>query len=200
MAEWRELSQRHRLEMHFPRGQILAVWMQLVSAGCPLPPILAEVDLPELHAMASNSPSPVVSRAVWSDARAAFAALPSTGEYLVPAHELFTNDDLVLATSRHTAKFSSSGSIAVRTKKKKMRAHRSFSKMGPRRIRIPNSPAGTPRALDRYIKDSTHANRLKQVKGSLPGMAPAFRCNTAFCKLRKVAPIPDARRGDAAAE
>ena len=103
MSEWRELPQRHRLEMHFPWDQLLAVSLQLVSAGFSLPSNLADVNLSELHAMASASPFPVAFRAVWSSARAAFAPLSSSGEHLVPAHELFTQDSLVLAIRRHSA-------------------------------------------------------------------------------------------------
>ena len=33
MSEWRELAQRHRLEMHFAWGQLLATSLQLASAG-----------------------------------------------------------------------------------------------------------------------------------------------------------------------
>ena len=32
-----------------------------------------------------------------------------------------------------------------------------------------------PRAVSRYVAESTQANLLKQVRGSLPGMASAFR-------------------------
>ena len=57
MSEWRELAHRHRLEMHFPWGQLLAISLQLVSAGFPLPSNLDEVNIAELHAMASAPPS-----------------------------------------------------------------------------------------------------------------------------------------------
>ena len=83
MSEWRELAHRHRLEMRSPWDQILAVSPQMVSTGYHRPSNLADVNLSELHAMASESPFPVVFRAVWSSARAAFAALSSAGEYLV---------------------------------------------------------------------------------------------------------------------
>ena len=63
--------------------------------------------------------------------------------------------------------------------------------MGPvQRIRLLGSPAVLPREVGRYVRDATQANFLKQAKGSLPGMASAFRCYAAFCDLRKVAPFP----------
>ena len=114
MSEWSELAQRHRLEMHFPWGHLLAISLQLVSAGLPLPSNLAEVNIAELHAMASASPFPVAFRALWSSARAAFAPLSSAGEHLVPAHELFTKDSLVMAIRRHSAQFARSGTITAR--------------------------------------------------------------------------------------
>lgn len=173
--------------MHYSRGQISAVCAQLVAVGFPLPPSLAAVDRSDLHAMALNSPFPAVSRAVWSSARAAFSAFSSAGEYLDPAHALLAKGDLVLAPRRHSAQYASSGPIAVRTKKK-MRAPRPSSKLGPaKRIRLLKSPAVTPRALCLFVKDATQANLLKQVYGSLPGMASAFRFYDAFFfGLRKV--------------
>ena len=175
MREWRELVHPHRLEMHFPLDQILAVSLQLVSAGFPMPSNLDEVNLSELHAMASLSPSPVAFMAVRSSNRAVSDALSSDGEYLVPAHELFTNDDLARAIRRHSALYASSGSIDVRAKRK-LRAPRTCCKMcHAQRIRLMGSSAGLPRTADRYIKDATHANVLKPVKGFLPGMASAFR-------------------------
>ena len=88
MREWRELAQRHRLEMNSPWNQISDVSLKPVSDGFPLPSNLGEVYLSESHAMASLSPFPVVFKAAWSSDRAAFATLSSSGEYLVPAHEL----------------------------------------------------------------------------------------------------------------
>ena len=190
MSEWRELPHRHRLEMHFPRDQLLAVSLQLVSAGFPLPSNLDDGDLSELHAMASASPFPGAFRAVRSSARAAFAPLSSAGAHLVPAHELFAHDSLVLAIRRHSAQFSVSGQIVVRAKRK-LHAPRPFTKMGPaQRVRPLGAPAVLPHEVDRFVKGAAHANLLKQAKAPLPGMASASRCYAAFCELREVAPFP----------
>ena len=79
------------------------------------------------------------------------------------------------AIRRHSAQYSAPGQISVRTKKK-LRVPRSFSKMGPaQRIRLLGSSDVIPSTVDRYVKDASHANLLKQAKGSLPGMADAFR-------------------------
>ena len=97
MSEWRELAHRRRLEMHFPWDQLLAVSLQLVSAGCPMPANLADVNLSELHAMASASPFPVAFRAVWPTARAAFAPpfpLPGNTSSLLTSSSLRTASSL----------------------------------------------------------------------------------------------------------
>ena len=140
-----------------------------------MPSNLAEVNLSELRSMASASSFPVVFRAVWSSDRADFAHRPSAGEHLVPAHELFTKDNIAQAIRRRSAQFPISGQIAVRTKRK-LHAHRYFAQMGAaRRIRL-HGPSGVlPLEVVRYVKGPAHANLLKQVKGPLPGMASAFR-------------------------
>ena len=97
--------------------------------------------------------------------------LPSAGEHLVPAHELFTQDSLVLAIRRHSAQVAASGQIAVRAKRK-LHVPRSFTRMGPaHRIRLIGSPDVLPREVDRFAKDATQANLLIQVKCYIPGMA-----------------------------
>ena len=47
-----------------------------------------------------------------------------------------------------------------------------------------------PSAVARYVADSTRANLLKQVGGSLPGMAYAFRCYLSLWELENAAPPP----------
>ena len=190
MGEWHDVAQRYRLEMHFPWGQLLATSTQLVAAGFPLPSNLAEVHVSELHSMATASPFPVVLRALWSSARMAYAPLSSAGEDLTPAHELFTQDSLVKAIRRHSAQFAHSGTIAAKSSST-IKAPKAFDKMGPaRKIRYLKSSAVHPLQVNRFIKDQTQANLLKQVKGSLPGMASAFRCYTSFCELKGVRPFP----------
>lgn len=47
-----------------------------------------------------------------------------------------------------------------------------FSRMGPaQEIKLPASRIAFAREVSRYIADSTHANLLKKVCGSLPGIA-----------------------------
>ena len=172
MGEWGERAQRFRLEMHFPWCQLLATSLQLVSAGLPLPSNLAEVNASELHVTAAASPFPVAFRALWSSARTAFAPTSSAGEHLVPAHEMFTQDTLVKAIRRHSAQFARSGAITARPRTS-LRAPPAFEKMGPaQRIRFLGSSAVRPLQVDRFIKDSTQANLLKQVKGSVRAWHP----------------------------
>ena len=95
-----------------------------------------------------------------------------------------------MAIRRHSAQYAAAGPIAVRAKRR-LYVARPISTMGPaHRIRLIGSSDVLPRAVDRYIKDAAHDNLLKQVKGSLPGMASYFRCYAAFCELRKVTPSP----------
>ena len=161
--------------MHSPWDQLLAVSLQLVSAGFPLPSNLADVNLSDLHAMASASPFPAAFWDAWSSARAAIAPISAAGEHLVPAHELFTKDSLVLAIRRRSAQFAVSGQIAVYMKKKLHEA-RPFTKMGPaQRIRLLGPSDVLPREVGRYVKDATQTNLLKQANESLPGTESAFR-------------------------
>ena len=44
--------------------------------------------------------------------------------------------------------------------------------------------------LDKFALSSTQANLLKQVRGSLPAIASAFRCYTAFCNLKGFTAFP----------
>ena len=63
--------------------------------------------------------------------------------------------------------------------------------MGPaQRIKLFSSGQLIPRAVARFMEENTQANLLKQVRGSLPGVASAFRCYLAFCELEKVNPLP----------
>ena len=144
--------------------------------------------------MAAASPFPVVLRALWSSARTAYAPISSAGEHLTQAHELFTQDSLVKAIRRHSAQFARSGTITTRPSKT-IKAPRAFGKLGPaQKIRYLESSAVHPRQVSRFIKDQTQANLLKQVKGSLPGLASAFRYYTSFCELENVRPSQSARR------
>ena len=194
MGEWHDIAQRYRLEMHFPWDLLLATSLQLVAAGIPLPSNLAEVHVSELHSMAAASPFPVVLRALWPSARTAYPPTSSAGEDLTPAHELFTQDSLVKAIRRHSAQFARSGAIATRPSST-LKDPRAFEKLGhSQKIRYLKSSAVRPLQVNRFIKDQTQANLLKQVKGSLPGLASAFRYYTSFCELENVRPSQSARR------
>ena len=151
---------------------------------------LDEVNLSELHAMAFLSPFRVVFRAGWSSDRADFSSFSSDDEYLAPAHELFANDDIDRAIRRHSSQYASSGPISFRAKRK-LRAHRSFSKMGhAQRIRLLGSFAVLPRTVDRYIKDSTHANSLKQANESIQGDGICSPLMRRFLRTQESSPFP----------
>ena len=62
-----------------------------------------------------------------------------------------------------------------------------------KRIKLLGERAVLPRTLTRFIEDSTHADRIKKVRGPLPGIASAFRCYVSICELIK-APLSPIRR------
>ena len=140
-------------------------------------------------------------RAICSASRTdSSASSTSAAEYLVPARELFAKDSLLKEIRRHSAQFSRTGEISVRTHNK-LHMPESSSRLGKaRKLRLLKSAGVLPCAVDRYIKDGTHANILKQVNGSLPGMASAFRCYTAFCELRRVPLLPSICRNHSSSE
>ena len=74
---------------------------------------------------------------------------------------------------------------------KNLKQGRSFTKLGPKRkiARLRNARVA-PAVLGRLCADSSRANMLKQVRGSLPGSVSAFRCYLAFCQMRNLTPFP----------
>ena len=162
------------------------------ASGISLPFDLSRITPAEDHQLERESPTPTAFRAQWSDSRTdSSASSTSDAEYVAPAHELFAKDSLLKAIRRHSAQFARTGKISARAHTQ-LRQPASFSKLGPaHKIRLLKSAGMLPSAVDKFINDNTKANLLKQVKVSLPGMASAFRCYTAFCELRKVPPFPD---------
>ena len=148
---------------------------QLDSAGFSLPSGPAADRLSEVHTLAVISPFPAAFRDIRSIARSSSAAMSSASEYLAPAHEMFTQNDLALATRRHSEQYAGAGKLAARTMRE-LHVPRFYSKLGPApRVRLLTSPDIVPRVLDRYVKDAAQANFLKQANGPLPGTASALR-------------------------
>ena len=190
LLDWKLLAERFRLESSFGWDALLACCNFFAATGISSPAHLARLSPADFYELSNQSPFPPAARALWSISRVTINTPSPSAEYLTPAHALFTQDSLVQAIKRHKSQFASTGQLRVATKKK-LHIPKNFSRMGPaQRIKLLQSAALVPAVLDRYIKDATQANLLKQVRGSLPGMASAFRCYTAFCELRKTAAFP----------
>ena len=158
--------------MHFRWGHILAVCAQLASLGLLLLSDMAAVSVSEVRAIAADSPFPSATRSIWSIACSSSSATSSDAEYLAPARETFTQNDLVLATRRHSAQYAASGRLSARVKRN-LRVPRSLSMIGPaHRIRLRKSSAIPPRVSDRYVNDATQANLVNQAKGPFRGWNP----------------------------
>ena len=101
-----------------------------------------------------------------------------------------SQDTALKALKRHAKQFRTSRKITIHPPKK-LRASAEFARMAPS-MKINRLASGRvmPRAVSRYVADSTQANLLKQVRGSLPGMASDFRRYLSFCELDNAAPLP----------
>ena len=190
LYDWKVLAERFRLDSSFGWDALLDSCNFLAATGICSPKALAILTAADFYDLSIKSPFPAVARALWTVARTTVVPPSSSAEYLTPAHAVFTQDSLVKAIRTHAAQYASTGQLRVATKKK-LHIPRNFSQLGPsQRIKLLQAAALVPSVLDRYVKDATQANLLKQVKGSLPGMSSAFRCYTAFCELRKTTAFP----------
>ena len=128
-------------------------------------------------------------RACWGIARCTFPPSSSSNS-LVRPHQEFTGHLLAKAIQKHMAQFSKCGTIRARLPPK-LKAKRHFANLGPMQKTQHLAKADAlPAAIDRFCIDATHANLLKQVRGSLPSLCSALRCYVAFCEMRKITPFP----------
>ena len=58
------------------------------------------------------------------------------------------------------------------------------------RIKVLRETRQAAARIDRFAQDRTHANLLKQVRGSLPAISSALNCYNSFCDLRDTRPFP----------
>ena len=135
------------------------------------------------------------SRALSEAHNVLFLAYGSAAAHLFHPPVAVSRDSLLLEAKRHTKQFERSGRLRVRASRQ-FRARADFAHLGPaQKIRILASGAALPRALQRFVEDVAHANLLKKVRGSLPGIAYAFRCYTDFCEVANApSPFPLRRR------
>ena len=98
-----------------------------------------------------------------------------------------------LAAKRHSEQFGRPGRLHIHTSKK-LRAPADFALLGSaQKIKLLGDRSVLPRTLTRFIEDITHANLLKQVRGSLRGISSSFFCYLAFCERTKIPPFPPFR-------
>ena len=188
LLEWGAIARQLRLELEHCWPEILAMATFFLAQGVRCPGKLARLAAPDLQPMFESPPAAAALRTMWAALRAD-ASISVAPDQPLPAHAVFAQDPLAKASRAHSALFQRSGQLVLRTPR---RAHlpRHFRKLGPaQRIEVLRPSALSPLILDRFIFGATGANLLKQVRGSLPRMASAFRCYAVFFELRH-APAP----------
>ena len=190
LMEWHRLAQQLRLELLHGWDAILATAIFLRSHEIVSPSNLGVLSPGDFQPLSEAAPHPQLLRALWCVARSDDAFPSSAHTYLLPPHPAVNKDSLTKAVKAHTSKLQRTGKLVMRTTRK-LHLPKDFGKLGPaQRIKTLKAAALNPRVLDRFVFDATSANLLKQVKGSLPGMASAYRCYISFCELRNFTPFP----------
>ena len=170
------------MDSDFRWGDLLAATLFLAAGGGPLPSDLATVGADQIHPHCASSEHPRIIRALWGACRPSFS-IGDSADCLVRPHGFLTKDALVSAVRRHSRQFQRHGRLEFRTPDK-LHAPAGFSRLGPsQKIKMLKSNRVMPRQLNGFIANGTQANFLTQVRGSLPGLASAFRCYSPFCEL-----------------
>ena len=184
-----QTAERSRLDSTFGWGPILEMRTFLRKKGDRLPVDLGRLPPAQLRVIFEGCPSPQLLRTFWSITRSS-DSYPASADYVTPDHTAFTQDSLAKAVKSHSKQFASTGKIRVRTAN---RHHlpRSFGRLGAaQKIKTMQAAHMAPRAIDRFGADADKADLLKQVRGSLPGVASALRRYAALCELRQTPPPP----------
>ena len=189
LLEWGTLAGQIRLDLSAGRGAVLQAATFLQAHGLSTPFHLGVLPPAEFYPLSEDFPNAALLRPLWAAARATSAS-PTQGAFLAPDHSAVDKTALVKALKAHAPQVDRSGKLVLRTARK-LHLPRKFGPMGPaQRIKILRAAALAPRAMGRFVFDAASDNLLKQVKGSLPSMASAFRCYTAFCELRMAPSLP----------
>ena len=187
--EWRVIFERFRFDRRYNSKTLSDIIAFLQSKGVTSPELLGSLSLTEVESFADQSQDMTVLRAVWRVMRLTFSQ-PSSADHLTAAHEPLTANKLFRSIKRG-AQESLFSNKSLDSEVKKGRLSERFPQLGPfekiKQLQASSIPAVK---LDRFIMDNTQLNLLKQVKGSLPPMASAVRCFSAFCELRRARTFP----------
>lgn len=150
---------------------------------------MAELPAEGLEVLCQNENRAALVRTMWGIARCTCAP-PDSSIFLFPPHQEFAGRRLVSAMQRRKAQFAKSGKIRVRLPPK-LRQKRPFLQLGPMgKINHLAKADVLPATINRLCVDATHADLLRQVRGSPRILCSDFRCYVAFCELRKITPPP----------
>ena len=189
LLEWRVVAERYRFETAFGWEPILATLLAFQAQGIATPEDSGAILPADVHALCEQSPEPRVDRAFWGAQRANMT-YGATAVHLIQPPGVVSPDSFLNSTKRHAKQFERWGKLRVRTSKK-LKTPPNFARMGPaQRIKLFSSGQLIPKVVNRFMQENLQANLLKQVRGSLPGIASAFRCYLAFCELERANPLP----------
>ena len=154
--------------------EIAAVAPFVQSRGILTPLQLSAIPAEGIEALCQSGPAPRIVRSFWSISRTTFCQ-PASPSFPLPEHKAFSGSHLIRAIKRHSIQAAKdrkqTAHLSPRLKKLK-----SFAKMGPsQKIKKLSGAKLMPITLGRFVLRSTHANLPKQVRGSLPAIASAFR-------------------------
>ena len=187
--EWRILFERFRFDRRYNAKTLADTVAFLYAKGISPPQFLGSLPLGDVESFSEQFQEMVVLRAIWRISRLTFSQ-PSSSAHLTAAHAPLTANKLFRSIKRCSEDTDADvDPFAVNIKKGRLPL--SFLSLGPlekiKHLQASSIPAVK---LDRFIMDSTQLNMLKQIKGSLPPMASAVRCFSAFCELRGAPTFP----------
>ena len=189
LSEWRAMAERFRFDSSYTWDDILTAVTTFNRQGIATPGDLGAIPSADVLSLCQLSTVPNVTRAFWGAQRSSLT-YGSTASNLFQPPGAVSRDSLLLAAKRHAKQYERAGRLHVHTSKE-LHAPADFARLcHARKIKLRGDRSVLPRTLMRFVEDSTQANLLKKVSGSLPGIASAFRCYLAFCELTKVPPFP----------
>ena len=192
-AEWRHLADTYLLDRRYPNEEIAQAVTLFMARGVPDPGALALLDAGAVEVLADAKTFAGAIRTMWRLARNTKEAL-SSNEHLALPVEGLTADS-----------FKKSAKIGIltldRTRatgpllRKNLPAPASFRRMGPsQKIGVLRKLKTFPARINRFIRDNSQRNLLKQIRGSLPSVVSALNCYLQFCLLQREDPFPITER------
>ena len=194
--EWEErrtISDRYRMERRRSWAILAAVVSQLISAGVNSTLELAALGPVALDVLTAPLEGRHAIRNFWRAARMD-AAKASSADALILNQQDVDVQAFQRDVKRHRAELSRTdpdhgpGCSCLRLPE-------GFDRLGALdRTKAIRSSAQASSRADRFFHDRTHANLLKQVRGSLPVLCSALNCYVAFCELREAQLFPVTER------